>query len=82
MMYAGMSESPDEEAEMWYWVAEKGHTMDWTQELGWKCKNRCSTVEPSAWNFWEEFCGLDFEDGDFVVEWWESTKPTYNIVFG
>lgn len=81
-IYEGFSSSsPYEEAEMWTWTAAPGETMDWTQELGWKCKNRCSTVDPPAWNFWDEFCGLEFKDGMFVVEWWENTTPKFNIVF-
>ncbi|KAE8454585.1 hypothetical protein EG329_000208 [Mollisiaceae sp. DMI_Dod_QoI] len=70
------------EAELWSWKSAPGRYMDWTQELGWKCKHRCSVVELPPWNFYEESCGLEFRDGMFIVEWWEKMTSNFEIVWG
>lgn len=73
--------SPYCEAEMWTWKAAEGRYMDWSQEIGWKCNKRCSVVVPPAWNFWDEWCGLEFRDREFMVEWWENPNPAYEVTF-
>jgi hypothetical protein len=63
------------EAELWTWKATDGQLMDWSREIGWKCKKRCSVVVPPAWTFWGEWCELGFGDNVFFVEWWENPTP-------
>lgn len=67
------------EAELWVWKAAEGQYMDWSQEIGWQCSKRCSVFVPPAWNFWDEWCGLEFRNNEFFVDWWENPNPAIEL---
>ncbi|KUJ09369.1 uncharacterized protein LY89DRAFT_676167 [Mollisia scopiformis] len=77
--YNGACEYTD--AELWHWTAPEGQYMDWTQEIGWKCTKRCSAAKDPTWNFFLEFCRLDFEDERFVIKWQDSTVPNWGFTY-